>query len=191
MRSLELGRRLFKDEEELTLTSGSIGRSLFHLSLPIVIMNLFQTTYNLADTFWLGQYQTAALAATSFTFPMVLMYISIGLGISAGGSILVAQHLGADEPRLATRAASQTVTLSVVGALGLGALGYLFVNDVLAIIGAFPPGACPLDSVHADYLDRLGVHVRIRHVHGADAGGRRHGRADDRRRGVGRPESRS
>lgn len=138
MNPLGWGRRLFKDEEELSLTSGSIGRSLFHLSVPIVIMNLFQTTYNLADTFWLGQYETAALAATSFTFPMVLMYISIGLGISAGGSILVAQHLGADEPRLATRAASQTLTLSVIGAVGLGSLGYQFVNDVLAIIGASP-----------------------------------------------------
>ena len=138
MRPLEWGRRLLEDEDELSLTSGSIGRSLFHLSLPIVIMNLFQTTYNLADTFWLGRYGTAALAATSFTFPMVLLYVSIGFGISAGGSILVAQHLGADEQRMATRAASQTVTLSTVGALGVGALGYLFVDDVLAVIGASP-----------------------------------------------------
>lgn len=131
-------RGLFKHKEELSLTSGSIGRSLFHLSVPIVIMNLFQTTYNLVDTFWLGQYDTAALAATSFTFPMILMYISIGIGISTGGSILVAQHLGGDERRLATQAASQTVTLSAIGALVLGTLGYLFVDDVLAVIGASP-----------------------------------------------------
>ncbi len=131
-------RGLFKNEEELSLTDGSIGRSLFHLSVPIVIMNLFQTTYNLVDTFWLGQYDTAALAATSFTFPMVLMYISIGIGISTGGSILVAQHLGGDERRLATQAASQTVTLSAIGAVVLGTLGYLFVDDVLAVIGASP-----------------------------------------------------
>lgn len=138
MRPLDWGRQLFKGEDELSLTSGSIGRSLFHLSLPIVIMNLFQTTYNLADTFWLGQYDTAALAATSFTFPMVLLYISIGMGISAGGSILVAQHRGANEPLLASRAASQTVTLSTISALSLGALGYLFIDDVLAIISASP-----------------------------------------------------
>ncbi|MFB6228127.1 MAG: MATE family efflux transporter [Halobacteriales archaeon] len=62
----------------------------------------------------------------------------IGIGISTGGSILVAQHLGGDERRLATQAASQTVTLSAVGALALGALGYLFVDDVLAVIGASP-----------------------------------------------------
>ncbi|MFT4922829.1 MAG: putative MATE family efflux protein [Haloarculaceae archaeon] len=131
----DFGRRMFKSEEELELTSGSIARPLFHLSLPIVVMNLLQTTYNLADTFWLGQYDTAALAATSFTFPMVLLYISVGLGISAAGSILVAQRLGAGDRALATSAASQTVTLSVIGALVLGGLGYLFVDDLLTVVG--------------------------------------------------------
>jgi putative MATE family efflux protein len=134
----EIGWQLFKSEDELDLTNGSIARPLFHLSVPIVIMNLLQTTYNLVDTFWLGQYDTAALAATSFTFPMVLLYISVGFGISAAGSILVAQHLGAGNRSQASRAASQTVTLSVIGAVALGTLGYLFVDDVLAIIGPTP-----------------------------------------------------
>jgi len=111
----EFGVQLFRSEDELDLTSGSIVRPLFYLSLPIVVMNLLQTTYNLVDTFWLGQYATAALAATSFTFPMVMLYISVGLGISAAGSIRVAQHLGAGERSLATKAASQTLTLAVIG----------------------------------------------------------------------------
>jgi putative MATE family efflux protein len=138
MNPREFTRPLFKSEDELDLTNGSIAQPLFHLSLPIVIMNLLQTTYNLVDTFWLGQYDTAALAATSFTFPMVLLYISIGLGISAAGSILVAQHLGAGDRSQATAAASQTITLSVLGAVGLGGLGYLFIDDVLRVIGPSP-----------------------------------------------------
>jgi putative MATE family efflux protein len=129
---------MFKSEDQLDLTNGRIARPLFHLSLPIVIMNLLQTTYNLVDTFWLGQYDTAALAATSFTFPMVLLYISIGLGISAAGSILVSQHLGAGDRPLATAAASQTITLSVLGAIGLGGVGYVFIDDILRVIGPSP-----------------------------------------------------
>jgi putative MATE family efflux protein len=138
MHPREFGRWLFRSKDDLDLTSGSIARPLFHLSLPIVIMNLLQTTYNLVDTFWLGQYDTAALAATSFTFPMVLLYISIGLGISAAGSILVAQHLGADNRSLATTAASQTITLSVLAALAFGGLGYVFIDDILRAIGPSP-----------------------------------------------------
>ncbi len=48
----------FKGPDEFDLTSGGIGKPLFCLSLPIVIMNLFQTAYNLADTFWLGRHST-------------------------------------------------------------------------------------------------------------------------------------
>jgi len=90
---------LFKGREEFDLTSGDIGKPLFFLSMPIVVTNLFQTAYNLADTFWLGQYSTDALAAISFAFPMVFLLISLGMGISVAGSVLVAQYTGAARRR--------------------------------------------------------------------------------------------
>lgn len=129
-------RALFKGPEEFDLTTGSIGKPLFFLSLPIVVTNLFQTAYNLADTFWLGQYSTDALAAISFAFPMVFLVISLGMGISVAGSILVAQYTGAGKPREAEYAASQTVTFAVLASLLLGGAGYLFVDEFLAIMGA-------------------------------------------------------
>jgi len=77
---------LFKGPDEFDLTSGGIAKPLFFLSMPIVVTNLFQTAYNLADTFWLGQYSTDALAAISFAFPMVFLLISLGMGISVAGA---------------------------------------------------------------------------------------------------------
>jgi len=129
---------LFRGPEEFDLTSGSIGKPLFFLSMPIVVTNLFQTAYNLADTFWLGQYSTDALAAISFAFPMVFLLISLGMGISVAGSVLVAQYTGAGEPRQAEYAASQTVTFAVIASVLLGGVGYLFVEDFLSLMGASP-----------------------------------------------------
>ncbi|PSQ56755.1 MAG: MATE family efflux transporter, partial [Halobacteriales archaeon SW_9_67_25] len=129
---------LFKGPEELNLTEGSIGWPLFYLSLPIVLTNLLQTAYNLADTFWLGQYSTEALAAISFAFPMVFLLISFGIGLTVAGSVLVAQHTGAGEPRKAEYAASQTVVFAAVVSVLLGAAGYLLVEDVLRLLGASP-----------------------------------------------------
>ncbi|MFC7154030.1 MATE family efflux transporter [Halomarina halobia] len=129
---------LFKDREELDLTSGSIAKPLLYLSVPIVITNLLQTAYNLADTFWLGQYSTNALAAITFAFPMVFLLIALALGLSVAGSVLVAQHTGAEQPLRAEYAASQTVGFTVVVSLALGALGYLAVEDFLRILGAAP-----------------------------------------------------
>jgi putative MATE family efflux protein len=129
---------LFGGREQVNLTEGGIGKPLFVLALPIVITNLLQTAYNLADTFWLGQYSTEALAAISFAFPMVFLLISLGLGISVAGSVLVAQNTGAGDDRQAEYAASQTVTFAFVASLFLGAAGYLFVDDLLVIFGASP-----------------------------------------------------
>ncbi len=134
----------FRGPEELELTEGGIGWPLFYLSLPIIVTNLLHTAYNLADTFWLGQYSTDALAAISFAFPMVFLLISLGLGLSVAGSVLVAQHTGAGEPRQAEYAAAQTVTYALVGAAIVGAVGFFVVGDVLALLGAEPdvlPGA--------------------------------------------------
>ncbi len=129
---------LFKDREEFDLTEGGIGKPLFFLSLPIVVTNLLQTAYNLADTFWLGQYSTEALAAISFAFPMVFLLISLGIGLSTAGSILVAQNTGAGDEESAEYAASQTVTFSLLVSVLLGVVGYFGVGPLLAVLGASP-----------------------------------------------------
>ncbi|PSQ06277.1 MATE family efflux transporter [Halobacteriales archaeon QS_6_71_20] len=130
--------KVFKGREEFDLTDGSIGKPLFYLSVPIVVTNLLQTAYNLADTLWLGRYSTEALAAISFAFPMVFLLFSLGMGVTVAGSVLVAQHVGADEEREATYAASQTVSFAVVASLILGAVGYFVVSDILGLLGASP-----------------------------------------------------
>jgi putative MATE family efflux protein len=134
----------FKGQEELELTEGSIVKPLVFLSLPIVVTYLLQTAYNLADTFWLGQYSTEALAAISFAFPMVFLLIALGMGLSVAGSVLVAQHTGAGETREAEYAASQTVVFSVIASGLLGLVGFPLVRPFLAFLGASPdvlPGA--------------------------------------------------
>ena len=138
---MNVGKRLkglFKTREEFDLTSGGIAKPLFYLSLPIVITNLFQTAYNLADTFWLGQHSTTALAAISFAFPMVFLLIALALGLSVAGSVLVAQNVGAGQERQAEYAASQTISFAVIASLVLGAVGYVFVDEFLALLGAAP-----------------------------------------------------
>jgi putative MATE family efflux protein len=135
---------LFKGQEELDLTEGGVLKPLFYLSLPIVVTNLLQTAYNLADTFWLGRYSTEALAAISFGFPMVFLLISLGIGLSIAGSVMVAQYIGAGEREEAEYAASQTVTFALLGSAILGVVAFPFVRPFLAFLGASPdvlPGA--------------------------------------------------
>nr|WP_188978912.1 MATE family efflux transporter [Halocalculus aciditolerans] len=126
------------NQEDLDLTTGGIAKPLAYLSLPIVVTNLFQTAYNLADTFWVGRYSTEALAAISFAFPLVFLLISLGMGLSVAGSVMVAQNVGAGKDREAEYAASQTVVFSVAVSVVMGILGFFVVDDLLTIFGAAP-----------------------------------------------------
>ncbi|WP_247010221.1 MATE family efflux transporter [Halorientalis litorea] len=129
--------KLLKGQDELNLTDGSIAKPLFYLSLPIIVTNLLQVAYNLADTFWLGQFdEPEPLAAITFGFPLVFLLISLGMGLSVAGSVLVAQHTGADEKREAEYAASQTVTFAFIASTLLGLGGYFVVADFMALLGA-------------------------------------------------------
>jgi len=153
---MSLRRRLgslFKSQSELDLTDGSIPRSLFFLSFPIVITNLLQVGYNLADTFWLGQYSTEALAAISLGFPLVYLFISLGLGLTVAGSVLVAQHTGADQPEQAEYAASQTVIFTLLAGLVLGTLGFQFVAELLGVFGAEPA----VLTLATDYMEVISL----------------------------------
>lgn len=126
----------FKSKEELDLLNGPVGKNLFYLSLPVIVINLLQTAYNLADTFWLGQYSGDALAAITFAFPLVFFLISLGMGLAVAGSVLVAQFEGSGKTERRDYAASQTIAFSALASILLGIFGYFFIGDIVTLLGA-------------------------------------------------------
>ncbi|PSH02135.1 MAG: MATE family efflux transporter, partial [Nanohaloarchaea archaeon QH_8_44_6] len=126
----------FKSKEELDLLNGPVGKNLFYLSLPVIVINLLQTAYNLADTFWLGQYSGEALTAITFAFPLVFFLISLGMGLAVAGSVLVAQFEGSGKPGKRDYAASQTIAFSALASVILGLFGYFFIGDIVGLLGA-------------------------------------------------------
>lgn len=129
-------RRQFKTKEELDLLNGPVGKNLFYLSLPVIVINLLQTMYNLADTFWLGQYSGEALAAITFAFPLVFFLISLGMGLAVAGSVLVAQFEGSGNKERRNYAASQTIGFTGIASIILGLFGYYFIGDIVGLLGA-------------------------------------------------------
>ncbi len=129
-------RSQFKSKEELDLLNGPVAKNLFYLSLPVIVINLLHTAYNLADTFWLGQYGGDALAAITFAFPLVFFLISLGMGLAVAGSVLVAQFEGSGNTKKRNYAASQTIGFSALVSVILGLFGYFFVGDIVGLLGA-------------------------------------------------------
>ena len=118
------------------MTTGAITPKLLTLAWPLVLGNLLQTFYNLADMFWVGRVSGDAVAAVSLMFPLSWMFISTAMGITAATIALVSQHIGADNPEQANRVVAQTALLTTVVGTVLAAIGLAFREPLLGAIGA-------------------------------------------------------
>jgi putative MATE family efflux protein len=118
------------------MTTGAIAPRLFHLALPLVLGNLLQTFYNIADMFWVGRVSPDAVAAVSLMFPLSWMFVSTAMGITAATIALVSQYVGAGDDRQADRVVAQTVLLTVGVAGALAATGWTFRHELLGLVGA-------------------------------------------------------
>ncbi|WP_426962407.1 MATE family efflux transporter [Haloparvum alkalitolerans] len=106
------------------------------LAWPMVVIQLLQVAYNVADTAFLGAYSADAVAALSLAFPIVFFLISIGGGFTAAGAILIAQYSGAGADRDADRIAGQTLVFVTLVAVAVGAIGYVVTDPMLALLPA-------------------------------------------------------
>ncbi len=83
---------------ELDLTKGDTLRTLVRFSVPILITNLLQSFYSMADMLVVGHFVgNTGLAAISNASMLVFLITSISIGFSMGGSVLVARCKGAGD----------------------------------------------------------------------------------------------
>ena len=78
------------------MITGRPGKTLFFFALPIILGNLFQQFYNMADTIIVGRFVGEnALAAVGASYSYTNVFIMIAIGGGMGASVLTSQYLGA------------------------------------------------------------------------------------------------
>ena len=78
------------------MITGKPGRSLVLFALPMILGNVFQQCYTLADTIIVGRtLGQNALAAVGSTTTICLVFISIAIGLGLGCSVVISQLFGA------------------------------------------------------------------------------------------------
>ena len=116
-------------DRAVNVTDGALLKPLVVLSLPIVLTNVLQVGYNLADTFWVGRLGQPAVSALSFSWAIVFLIISLSLGFSVAGTVLVAQHKGAGNVDRVGHVAGQTISVVIGVSIVFSIVGYLLAPD--------------------------------------------------------------
>lgn len=117
------------------LLTDTPGRALLVFALPMIIGNLFQQFYNMADSIIVGRFvgeNALAAVGASYSFTNVFIMIAIGGGI--GASVLTSQYLGAGKLReMKTSVATFLITFLVLSSL-LACFGFLLNPTVMRLL---------------------------------------------------------
>lgn len=118
------------------ILNGNMYKTLILLSIPIMINNLIQTLYNLADGIWVSKLGSVQFAATSFVWPVNFLFISIGFGLSIAGTSILSQLLGGDKYEDANEYAEQIIVLSMITSVIFAIIGYIVSPFIIGLMGA-------------------------------------------------------
>ena len=117
------------------LTQGSVFRSIVFFSLPMILGNMLQQLYNVADTLIVGRYiGSEALASVGTSFTLMTFLTSILLGLCMGSSVFFSMCYGAgDEDRMKEGIFVAFVLIAVL-TLILNIGTYLFLDPILGLL---------------------------------------------------------
>ena len=80
------------------LTQGPVGKTLLLFSLPMIVGNLLQQLYNIADTLIVGRFLgSGALAAVGSSYTLMTFLTSVFLGLCMGSGAVFSIRFGEGE----------------------------------------------------------------------------------------------
>lgn len=117
------------------LTKGPIVRTLLFFALPMILGNLLQQLYNVADTLIVGRFLGAdALAAVGSAYTLMTFLTSIFLGLCMGSGAVFSIRYGAgDTERLKSSIFVSFVLIAGLTAVLNGAV-FLLIDPILAFL---------------------------------------------------------
>ena len=117
------------------MTEGSISSHLIHFSIPLILGNLFQLTYNAVDSVIVGRcIGTGALAAVGTANPVMNIVILGITGICIGASVLMSSYFGAKDEDNLKRAVATTMVLGLVFSVLVVLFGELCSGWILRLL---------------------------------------------------------
>ena len=119
-------------------TKGSLRKAIVLLAIPMMLEMAMESIFALVDAYFVGRLGVAALTTVGLTEVMLTLIYSLGVGLSVAPMALIARFVGEQRPELASRAAGQSIVLTLLISLVIAVPAYLYSADLLSLMGAGP-----------------------------------------------------
>lgn len=114
-------------QQSAYLGTEPIGKLLAKFSIPCVLSMLVSALYNIVDQIFIGQgVGYLGNAATNVVYPFTVIALALSLMIGDGAAALLSLSLGRHDADDAHRSVGNCITLSLLCAILLTAIGFLF-----------------------------------------------------------------
>ena len=133
----------------IDLTEGSITRTMLAFAVPMIIGNLLQQLYNVADTLIVGQFLGAnALAAVGSAYTLMIFLTSVLLGLCMGSGAVFSHRYGAKQTEVLKKSVYVSFVWISVTTLLLNVAVFVFIHPLISILQV----PAELYSLMYDYL---------------------------------------
>lgn len=133
------------------LTKGSVTASLLLFAVPMILGNILQQCYNLADTWIVGRFiGSGALAAVGSAYTLMTFLNSLIIGMCMGGGALFSISIGRGDMRRLKEYMVSAFALIFVITVVLTAAAFLLLHPILGMM-----------HIPDDVYDMMYVYVKI------------------------------
>lgn len=133
------------------MTQGSETKHLLLFTLPMLVGNIFQQFYNMADSIIVGNYVGKnALAAVGATSSVNFLIFSICIGLSVGGGIVLSQYFGSKNDTYVRKTIANCTYIMLLSGVLVSVIGFTCAGPILRA----------LDTPDAIFADAL-IYMRI------------------------------
>lgn len=114
--------------KDVNMLSGSIAKGLLTISIPVMIMNVLQSLFNIIDMTMLKAYDTGggiAVGAVGVCGTLISLITGLVIGVSTGANVIIARNIGRRDQNGVDQAIGSAMAFSLVSGLGLAVIGIL------------------------------------------------------------------
>ena len=106
------------------------------LAVPASVGTLFQTLYNIVDTFFAGKISPEALSALSKSFPIYFILVATSIGVTIAGTSLIGNSIGENDKKKVLYYFSNTIYFGVFISIIITFFGLYFSETVFLLMGS-------------------------------------------------------
>lgn len=133
------------------MRSGSLWRSILIFSLPLMLSQVLQVLFNMADVAVVGKFANAlALGSVGSTTTLVALFTGFLIGLGSGVNVIVAQHVGASQRKETIETVHTAFVLCLAAGGVIMAACLVFVRPMLEIL-----------NTKEDLIDGAALYMRI------------------------------